>query len=109
MAKPVFTIGHYAGEVTYVIDEFLDKNRDSLSDDMLELLSGSRCELVRHLGDRGYMSVKEREDRNNQLQNMAMMTANAGIKKSNVASPPAMTRKPRYSLDSSYYLYFSVV
>lgn len=32
--RNVFTITHYAGEVSYSIDQFLDKNRDLLSEDL---------------------------------------------------------------------------
>ena len=48
-AKPVFSICHYAGEVTYVIEGFLDKNRDTLSDDVLNAIRSSKCSLIAEL------------------------------------------------------------
>jgi hypothetical protein len=43
-------------QVTYVIDAFLDKNRDVLSDDLRELLETSAAPLTRALADRGFMT-----------------------------------------------------
>ncbi|KAG1663736.1 hypothetical protein FOA52_006105 [Chlamydomonas sp. UWO 241] len=45
-----FAILHYAGEVQYSCSGFLDKNKDSLSGDLLELLQGSSARLVARLG-----------------------------------------------------------
>ncbi|TDH74204.1 hypothetical protein CCR75_004619 [Bremia lactucae] len=36
--KDEFSIRHYAGDVTYDINEFLAKNTDHLHDDLLDLL-----------------------------------------------------------------------
>ena len=41
-----FKIKHYAGDVTYTVDGFLDKNRDTLKDAMKNLLSRSTNSLV---------------------------------------------------------------
>ena len=49
-----FTINHYAGPVTYTSSNFLDKNRDSLSADLLDLAQGSSdvyvSSLAEHMG-----------------------------------------------------------
>lgn len=37
-----FTVRHYAGEVTYDINEFIAKNTDNLHDDLLDLMKHSR-------------------------------------------------------------------
>ena len=39
-----------------MIDAFLDKNRDVLSDDLRELLETSAAPLTRALADRGFMT-----------------------------------------------------
>ncbi|XP_061392176.1 LOW QUALITY PROTEIN: unconventional myosin-XV [Musca vetustissima] len=44
-----FGITHYAGQVWYCVDGFLDKNRDALRGDVLELLSSSKLQLVSDL------------------------------------------------------------
>lgn len=53
-AKPVFSINHYAGEVTYVIEGFLDKNKDQLSEDALDLIKSSSIYLVSKLVDNAF-------------------------------------------------------
>ncbi|XP_034671932.1 unconventional myosin-XV isoform X2 [Drosophila subobscura] len=44
-----FGVTHYAGQVWYCVDGFLDKNRDALRGDVLELLASSRLTLVTEL------------------------------------------------------------
>ena len=41
MSKVEFTLKHYAGPVTYTTIAFVDKNKDSLSDDLTDLIKAS--------------------------------------------------------------------
>ncbi|RDY06773.1 Myosin-2, partial [Mucuna pruriens] len=41
-----FSVGHYAGEVVYDTTGFLEKNRDPLPSDSIQLLSSCSCELL---------------------------------------------------------------
>ena len=43
-----FTIKHFAGDVTYSITGFLDKNNDSLQDDLMELMFCSTNQFVKN-------------------------------------------------------------
>ncbi|XP_020404463.1 two-component response regulator-like PRR1 [Zea mays] len=43
-----FKICHYAGEVTYDTAGFLEKNRDPLHSESIQLLSSCKCELPKH-------------------------------------------------------------
>ncbi|KAI3647637.1 hypothetical protein MP228_007858 [Amoeboaphelidium protococcarum] len=44
--KVQFGVKHYAGDVYYNIDGFLEKNRDTLKSDLIDLLKGSGNDLV---------------------------------------------------------------
>ena len=47
--SPVFTVTHYAGSVTYHIDQFIEKNKDLMSHSIVDLLRTSEDHLVREL------------------------------------------------------------
>ncbi|NWI60152.1 MYO15 protein, partial [Calyptomena viridis] len=46
---PVFTVKHYAGPVTYQVHKFLNKNRDQLHPEVLDVFSQSHLKLVSHI------------------------------------------------------------
>ncbi|KAG6590699.1 myosin-like protein [Phytophthora cinnamomi] len=48
-ATDEFVINHYAGEVTYNVVGFLEKNDDSLHNDLISLMDSSKCEFLRKL------------------------------------------------------------
>ncbi|KAM9371432.1 myosin XVB [Phaethornis superciliosus] len=46
---PVFTVKHYAGPVTYQVHKFLNKNRDQVRPEVLDIFSQSHLKVVSHI------------------------------------------------------------
>ncbi|XP_078257713.1 unconventional myosin-XVB [Rhinoraja longicauda] len=58
---PVFTIRHYAGAVTYQVHKFLDKNRDQLRTEVMEIFIHSRNKIISDLFKRAQESLHQQK------------------------------------------------
>lgn len=45
-------VHHYAGEIVYATEGFLEKNRDTLHQEGIDLLRSSSSEFIQSFGDR---------------------------------------------------------
>ncbi|XP_066056858.1 myosin XVB [Chamaea fasciata] len=57
---PEFTVQHYAGPVTYQVHKFLNKNRDQLRPEVLDIFSQSRLKVVSHIFQRAKAAYGQR-------------------------------------------------
>ncbi|KAJ3056440.1 cytochrome c oxidase subunit 1 [Rhizophlyctis rosea] len=61
-AKMIFGVRHYAGEVIYQIEGFLEKNRDTIRPDLMDLLATSSNSLVSNLFKAPPEEIQPEED-----------------------------------------------
>ncbi|CAK5279555.1 unnamed protein product [Mycena citricolor] len=59
-----FTIAHYALDVTYEVEGFLEKNRDTVPDEQMALLAGTKNPFLKEVLDAALMSAKAPESPN---------------------------------------------
>nr|ODO01094.1 hypothetical protein L204_01819 [Cryptococcus depauperatus CBS 7855] len=77
-----FTIAHYAHEVTYSVEGFIEKNKDTVPDEHLTLLQNSTNELLRQILDAAF-----------QTKNTTTVTAQKEVSTTQ-ASKKSVPRKP---------------
>lgn len=58
-ANQCFIVIHYAGAVPYNVTAFLEKNRDALNDDIVEVVNSSKCPLIPTLLSYGVAEEKD--------------------------------------------------
>ncbi|WWC87203.1 uncharacterized protein L201_002089 [Kwoniella dendrophila CBS 6074] len=66
-----FTITHYAHDVTYDVDGFIDKNRDTVPDEHLALLQNSSNEFLREVLDAALEAANTAKANGDQAKNAA--------------------------------------
>lgn len=54
---PTFTVKHYAGDVTYTTTDFLEKNKDTLSPNIKEMLQAATDDYIKMLYDPGHVKL----------------------------------------------------
>ena len=59
-----FTIAHYAVDVTYQVDGFIEKNRDTVPDEHLTLLASTKNKFLKEVLDAALASAKPMESPN---------------------------------------------
>ncbi|XP_058673510.1 myosin XVB [Ammospiza caudacuta] len=59
---PEFTVQHYAGPVTYQVHKFLNKNRDQLRPEVLDIFSQSRLKVVSEIFQRAKAAYGQRRE-----------------------------------------------
>ncbi|NXI05086.1 MYO15 protein, partial [Pachycephala philippinensis] len=59
---PEFTVQHYAGPVTYQVHKFLNKNRDQLRPEVLDIFCQSRLKVVSHIFQRAKAAYSQQRE-----------------------------------------------
>jgi myosin heavy subunit len=105
VGKPVFTIDHYAGQVTYQIEGFLEKNKDALEEGLASVIKKSRNRLASAL-----LMARDAEDDEKTPAVMAAAAAAGGGAAAKKATAPlvrqnttrAAAAKERSTLGSKF-------
>jgi myosin V len=82
-----FTIAHYALDVTYDVDGFLEKNRDTVPDEHMSLLATSKNSFLREVLDAALGSTKAIENPNPSSPAVSE-SASGGSRRSSVIPDP---------------------
>ncbi|CAI0439092.1 unnamed protein product [Linum tenue] len=76
-----FGVRHYAGEVVYDTNGFMEKNRDPLHSDFIQLLSSSNCKLLQSFASRKPdQTLKSLRNSVSQLSGLESSTQSVGTK-----------------------------
>jgi myosin-1 len=86
-ATGMFTIVHYAGDVTYNVNGFCERNRDTLSADLITLMQSSSSSFIQHLFPDVLVSEKDARQARTRTP-----TAGSRIRVCSVFSPLRATR-----------------
>ncbi|XP_065898234.1 myosin-IIIa-like isoform X2 [Dysidea avara] len=93
-----FAIRHYAGKVVYNADGFLEKNRDSLSDNLKDCFKASGCELLSEMFINKLTRTGSMTKRATQILNMDQAKSRASLltdkKPVDIKSATLFTRRP---------------
>jgi myosin-5 len=81
-----FTIAHYAHDVTYDVDGFIDKNRDTVPDEHLALLQSSDNEFLREVLDAALAAASAAKQPNGDAKAGAAKKGGAAARKPTLGS-----------------------
>jgi len=101
----VFWLKHYAGEVDYSIDDFVEKNNDTLHSDLVSALHSSEKETFKNLIPKSKIAKANRVSRTPDTLGMQFRTSMASLMKNVTSKTPHYIRciKPNTTKSSSYF------
>jgi len=101
----VFWLKHYAGEVDYSIDDFVEKNNDTLHSDLVFALQSSEKETFRDLIPKSKVAKSSRVSRTPDTLGMQFRTSLANLMKNVTSKTPHYIRciKPNTTKSSTYF------
>jgi len=101
----VFWLKHYAGEVDYSIDDFVEKNNDTLHSDLVFALHSSNKETFRDLIPKSKIQKSNRVSRTPDTLGMQFRTSLASLMKNVTSKTPHYIRciKPNTTKSSTYF------
>jgi myosin-15 len=111
-AIALFGVKHFAGEVTYQIEGFLEKNRDTLRQDITDMIAGSKHELLAQWfaspPDLDVSSSSLALDRNHQ-RSFSGNTSGLGSSNSSLQRTTTISRKGAKAPTTGYQFHDSLV
>jgi len=101
----VFWLKHYAGEVDYSINDFVEKNNDTLHSDLVFALYSSEKETFRELIPKSKVAKTSRVSRTPDTLGMQFRTSLANLMKNVTSKTPHYIRciKPNTTKSSTYF------
>jgi len=101
----VFWLKHYAGEVDYSIDDFVEKNNDTLHSDLVLALHSSEKETFKNLIPKSKVAKTSRVSRTPDTLGMQFRTSLANLMKNVTSKTPHYIRciKPNTTKSSTYF------
>ena len=101
----VFWLKHYAGEVDYSIDDFVEKNNDTLHSDLVFALHSSTKDTFRDLIPKSKIQKSNRVSRTPDTLGMQFRTSLASLMKNVTSKTPHYIRciKPNTTKSSTYF------
>jgi len=101
----VFWLKHYAGEVDYSINDFVEKNNDTLHSDLVYALHSSEKEIFKELIPKSKVAKTSRVSRTPDTLGMQFRTSLANLMKNVTSKTPHYIRciKPNTTKSSVYF------
>ena len=102
---PLFSVMHFAGQVQYDARGFLEKNRDYVAPEIIQVLRSSRVQLVSSLFQLPLTKTGALQDNDNGRYKTATLDSNASLDLNNMSLPLSASHNRVQATVSTYFRY----